>query len=296
MNDVTHFWWSLLCGVSALNVLAWVASTHLLRRRCGTMRIPIWSDIHWHVVLSAAYVFGCAYRSVFPVYDVQRLVMVDCWLSSVVVGRSVATLAELCFAAQWALLLKTIAQTYSNPLAARVSRWIVPMIVVAEICSWYAVLTTSNLGHVMEEALWGLSAAMLVTSFLFLWPRSDRSHRPFLALASVIGFCYVVYMFAVDVPMYWARWVIDEGRGHEYLSIAQGLADVSGRWVLSHRWTDWESEVVWMSLYFSVAVWFSIGLMHASKTLKTRQIAFGSDQDSWRSIRTPVWFTKHLLP
>jgi hypothetical protein len=222
--------------------------------------------------------------------------MVDSWLSSVVVGRSVATLAELCFAAQWALLLQTAAQTCGSPFAAKVSRWIVPMIVVAEICSWYAVLTTSNLGHVLEESLWGVSAAMLVASFLFLWPRSDRTHRPFLAMASAFGFCYVVYMFEVDVPMYWARWVIDEGRGHQYLGIAQGLADVSGRWVVSHRWTDWESEVVWMSLYFSAAVWLSIGLMHASQVLGTRQKAVCFDQNELRSSHAPVGLKSPLLP
>ena len=32
---------------------------------------------------------------------------------------------------------------------------------------------------------------------------------------------------------------------------------------MSHRWQDWKNEVVWMSLYFSVAVWISIALVHA---------------------------------
>jgi len=35
------------------------------------------------------------------------------------------------------------------------------------------------------------------------------------------------------------------------------------RWVVSTRWEQWRSEVVWMSLYFSVAVWLSIALVHA---------------------------------
>jgi hypothetical protein len=35
------------------------------------------------------------------------------------------------------------------------------------------------------------------------------------------------------------------------------------RWVVSHRWQDWRNEVVWMSLYFSVAVWISIALVHS---------------------------------
>ena len=267
MYESALSWWSLLCGVTVLNLLAWGASTLHLQRRTGVLRTGNWSHIHWHVVLSAGYVLGCGYRSVFPVFDVQRLVMFDSWLSSVVVGRSVATVAELCFAAQWALLMNTVAKNCGNRLVARASHSIVPLIVVAEICSWYAVLTTSNLGHVLEESIWGVCAAMLVASFIYLWPRSDRVHRPFLALVSVLGLGYVIYMFEVDVPMYWARWVLDEARGHQYLGIAQGLADVSERWVVSHRWADWQTEMVWMSLYFSVAVWLSIGLMHMAHLL-----------------------------
>jgi hypothetical protein len=295
MHEPTLFWWSMLCGVSAINVLAWVASTLLLRRRFELLQLRKWSSAHWHVILSAGYVLGCAYRSAFPVYDVQRLVMVDSWLSSVVVGRSIATIAELCFAAQWALLLHTAAQTYSSQFAERVSRWIVPLIAVAEICSWYAVLTTSNLGHVLEESIWGLSAAMFVGSFLFLWPRSDRSHRPLIAMASAFGLVYVAYMFQVDVPMYWARWIFDEGRGHQYLSIAQGLADVSDRWVVSTNWTDWESEVVWMSLYFSVAVWLSIGLMHVSNALSTKHTALTFERGAFPTVRKPIWFKPPML-
>jgi hypothetical protein len=71
-------------------------------------------------------------------------------------------------------------------------------------------------------------------------------------------------MFLVDVPMYWSRWIAHEASGHVYLSLSQGLFDVSERWTVSHRWVDWKDEVVWMSLYFSVAVWLSISLIHLS--------------------------------
>jgi hypothetical protein len=33
--------------------------------------------------------------------------------------------------------------------------------------------------------------------------------------------------------------------------------------VVSYRWEDWKTEIVWMTLYFSVAVWFSISLINA---------------------------------
>jgi hypothetical protein len=136
------------------------------------------------------------------------------------------------------------------------------MIVLAETCSWYSVLTTSNIGHVIEESLWGLAAALLVASLLSLWPRVGVRVRPMLLAMALTGLAYVGFMFMVDVPMYWERWLADEASGRSYLSLGQGLQDTSGRWVVSHQWQVWKSEVLWMSLYFSVAVWLSIAFVH----------------------------------
>jgi hypothetical protein len=250
--------------------MAWMASAVTLHRRAPQLHPVAWASVRLQLLFSAGYVLGCAYRSVFPVFDVQRLCLFDSWLSSVIVGRSVATVAELCFAAQWALLLRGVAQATGSTFGAKVSRLVVPLITVAELCSWYAVLTTSNVGHVFEESIWGLCAAALVISLVFVWPRCRRDVRPLLAAACVVGVAYVIYMFQVDVPMYRARWLADEAQGRQYLSIGAGLSDTSMRWVVSHRWADWQTEVVWMSLYFSVAVWLSIGLIHVPSLFSPR--------------------------
>jgi uncharacterized protein (DUF1330 family) len=208
--------------------------------------------------LSAVYVFGCAFRSVLPVFDGPRICLFNSWLSSVVVGRSVATCAELCFVAQWAVMLRETSRATDSVLGKIASLAVVPLIAVAEACSWYSVLTTSNLRHVAEESIWGLSAALLVTSMVVIWPRCAAAFRPVLLACCVAGAAYVAFMFLVDVPMYWSRWVADGTSGRHYMSIAQGARDVAVRRLVSYRWEDWKSEVVWMSLYFSVAVWLSI--------------------------------------
>jgi len=258
-------WWVLLCSVSALNVLAWLGAAAWLWRRQRDLSADALAASRLQLLLSAVYVLGCAYRSALPVFDVQRQVLVDSWASSVIVGRSVATLAELAFAAQWALLLRGSALATGSGLASAVSRAVLPLIMLAEVCSWHAVLTTSNAGHVLEESLWGLCAALLVASLLLVWPHSRREARPLLAICCAGGLAYVAYMALVDVPMYWARWLADEAAGRRYLGVAQGVVDASVRWVVSHRWEDWRSEVVWMTLYFSVAVWLSIALVHAPR-------------------------------
>jgi hypothetical protein len=278
MANETMIWWALLCAISLFNVLAWSASATLAHRSARTLQPWTRTAVRLQMLLSAGYVLGCAYRSVFPVYDVGRLVLVDSWLSSVVVGRSVATVAELCFAGQWALLMHGIARTHQHRIGLAVARLVMPLIVAAEICSWHAVLTTSNLGHVLEESLWALTAASLVLSLLLMWRRCQPSLRPALLAAAAIGVAYVIYMCQVDVPMYWTRWLAEVEHGRPSLSLAQGLIDASQRWIVTHSWAHWRGEVVWMTMYFSAAVWMSISLMHLPARLVSHAPAPGANK------------------
>jgi hypothetical protein len=36
------------------------------------------------------------------------------------------------------------------------------------------------------------------------------------------------------------------------------LHDLASRWVVTHSIAQWQNEIPWMSLYFSVAVWTSV--------------------------------------
>jgi hypothetical protein len=249
--------------VAALNVLGWSIAALALRRRRKALDPAAYAVRRMLLVLSAVYVAGCAFRCVMPVFDGPRICLFDSWISSVAVGRSVATCAELCFVAQWAVMLRAASQATDSAMGKFTSFALVPLIAVAELCSWYSVLTTSNVGHVAEETIWGLSAALLVTSMLVIRPRCTAAFRPVLLAGCVIGAAYVAFMFLIDVPMYWSRWVADGISGRHYLTVAQGVHDVAIRRVVSYRWSDWKSEVVWMSLYFSVAVWLSIAFIHA---------------------------------
>jgi hypothetical protein len=118
--------------------------------------------------------------------------------------------------------------------------------------------------------LWGLCAAALVFSLAQMWRRVHAARRPLLLLWCLAGSAYVAYMGLVDVPMYLARWTSDEMLGRPYFTLAQGLVDVSARWTVSHDWAHWRTEVIWMSAYFSVAVWISVALVLAPQ-LKVQQ-------------------------
>jgi hypothetical protein len=256
-------WWLFLCTVAAFNVAMWSRTALDLERRKPALPADAFAAHRIQLILSGVYVFGCAFRSVLPVYDIPRLTLFDTWLSDVIVGRSIATIAELAFAAQWALLLYATATAANSMFGRTVARILVPLIATAEVCSWYAVLTTTNLAHVFENSTWAIAALLAIAAMLAILPRCASPRRRVLFVWCMAGLVYVAFMALFDVPTYWARHVADEALGRHYLTIAQGLADVSQRRVVSFRWDDWKSEVVWMTLYFSVGVWFSISLVNA---------------------------------
>jgi hypothetical protein len=83
--------------------------------------------------------------------------------------------------------------------------------------------------------------------------------------------------------------VADEAVGRTYLTISQGLADVANRWTVSHSWDHWQGEVVWMTLYFSVAVWCSIALIlapHAQPVLALARVPIEPSRDRKIQSRT----------
>jgi hypothetical protein len=60
----------------------------------------------------------------------------------------------------------------------------------------------------------------------------------------------------------WSLTATTLARREPAMTLAGGLEDVTRRHV-SYRWDDWKTEVMWMSLYFSAAVWISISLVQA---------------------------------
>lgn len=255
-------WWTILCALSVCNGCLWHLSIRAAARWRAIVEPAVYLLQRRQLLLSAVYVFGCGFRSILPRADVQRLGLYDSWMSSVMVGRSVATVAELCFMAQWALLLNLIARQADSRFGVRVSWLLVPLIVAAEVCSWTAVLTTSYLGNVIEESLWAFSVSLLIISGLQLWSRCRRAYRYFLAAALAAGIAYVAFMCTVDIPMYVSRWRADEASGRIYLSVGQGLQDAWSRRSITFAWDAWRTEIPWMTLYFSVAVWCSIALAY----------------------------------
>jgi hypothetical protein len=252
------WWWGLLTLVSSVNIAAWFWLYGYLGEQNGGLVST--SGTGLMLLLCAAYVFGCAFRSFLPRADVQRICLFDTWLSSVVIGRSVATVAEICFAAQWAIILHQLGTMTGADTTVNAAWIIMPLILIAEGFSWYAVLTTNYRGNAIENSLWAVAFFIIAIGLCRLMPEFHGPVRVILAVAIVGIAAYLAFLMTVDVPMYLNRWRAEVGDGSRLLRPLDGLRDVSTRWVVTHDLAEWKEEIPWMSLYFSTAVWASLAL------------------------------------
>ena len=253
------WWWGMLTLVSGVNIAIWFLLYRELRE-APTGGLGSTSGIGLMLLFCATYVFGCAFRSFLPRADVQRICLFDTWLSSVVVGRSVATVAEIGFAAQWAIILHQLGTMTGADTTVNVAWVIVPLILIAECFSWHAVLTTHYLGNAIENSIWAVAFFLVGIGLCRLLPEFNGPVRVALAVAIVGIAAYLVFLMTIDVPMYLSRWRADVADGNRLLTPLEGLRDVSTRWIVTHDPAHWKGEIAWMSLYFSAAVWASLAL------------------------------------
>jgi hypothetical protein len=253
------WWWALLTLVSGVNIAVWFLLYRSLQEpRTGSFGST--SGIELMLLLCAAYVFGCAFRSFLPRADVQRICLFDTWLSSALVGRSVATVAEICFAAQWAIVLHHLG-TISGAGTTLNAAWvIVPLILIAQCFSWHAVLTKNYLGHAIENSIWAVTFFIVAVGLCRLLPEFEGTVRVVLVVAIIGIAAYLAFLATIDVPMYLTRWRAEVANGSPPLSPLEGLRDARVRWVVTHDIAEWKDEIAWMSLYFSAAVWASLAM------------------------------------
>jgi len=256
-------WWVVLCVTTVVNVSAWGVSAWLLARRRLQWPAEVYRTRRLMLWLAAVYMLGCAYRSVLPMIEVPRICLFDLWISRSVISRSIATVAELAFALECALLLREAGGAFSSRFTSLVSRVVIPAIVLAELFCWFAVLSTSYLAHALENATWTLTAVLAVAAFASLWPRAAKQERRFLAAATVSGTGYVLFMVVYDVPMHLSRWQASLAAGGELRPLLEGMSASLQRCVVEHDWAVWRDDAIWLTGYFTLAVWISIAMAHA---------------------------------
>lgn len=212
-------------------------------------------------ILSGIYVFVCAFRSFLPRIDVERYCLIDHPLSSVMLGRSLATIAEVSFSAQCALLIYNLGQSLNSASIQYTAYSIVPIIVLAQISCWYAALTLNHFWHSLEEAAWVVMVTIAAACFTIGFFMLSGILKILMAIGiiSCLGSAYI--MLFIDIPMYLSRKIDSHKQARQFLSVSAGIKDAISRRVKTSDWGVWKKEVIWLSTYFTFGVWLSIGMI-----------------------------------
>lgn len=247
-------WWQFLCAVSVANILLWIAAAWGLSQESDPYRFE-------QLLLSGLFVAACAFRSVLPRVDLERFCLWDSPFSSVFVGRMVATIAELGFALQCVLLLFKLSHSTGALSIHAIGLTLLPIILIAELACWFAVVTLNHIGHAIEEFLWSIMVALVAAGLVIYSLRTGRGLPLWVIGGLMASAGTTALIMFVDIPLYIARWRTGQRVGMRYLRIRDGLKDAFVRRHVTYASEHWRNEVLWMSLYFTAGVWVSLGFV-----------------------------------
>ncbi|HVW28755.1 MAG TPA: hypothetical protein VHC69_25490 [Polyangiaceae bacterium] len=250
-------WWTCLRLIAVFNVVVWAVT-------CLPF-VEAESVLGWQVTLSGIFVAVCAFRSWLPRVDLERYCLVDSPLSSMFVGRSAATIAEIAFAVQIAMCLRQIGVIAHLPWIVTASHLVVPPLVLAQCFCWYSVLTLNHLGHAIEESLWTATMALVGVCLAVAARHLQGSVFWCACGGALLAVGFVAFMTLVDVPMYVSRWRQAHRERRPFLSVREGVQDALNRRIATDEWAVWRPEVAWLTGYFSIAVWLSVSLVHFAR-------------------------------
>jgi len=250
-DTLTYRWWQFLCAVSVANILLWTLAAWEVSREADVYQFK-------QLVLSGLFVAACAFRSILPRIDLERMCLWDSRFSSVFLGRSVATIAEMCFALQCALLLVKLSHSTGASIIGTIGLTVLPIIFVAELACWCAVVTLNHIGHAIEELLWSIMAVLVATGLVIYYEQTGGGLPLWVAIGLIASAGTTALIMFVDIPLYVARWRTGRRAGLRYLRIRDGLKDAFVRRQVTHASEHWRNDILWMSLYFSAGVWVSL--------------------------------------
>ena len=138
--------------------------------------------------------------------------------------------------------------------------WVIVPLIVLRMLFWYAVLTTHYLYNAIENSIWVVVFFLIGIALCRLLPELNGSVRVVFVIAITGIVCFRAFLMTVDVPMYLSRWRARLAMAASCSDRLRVCATCSRRWVVTRDLAEWKDEILWMSLYFSAAVWSSLAL------------------------------------
>lgn len=271
-SDTGWAWWGVMLSVSVLNLLL-LAVVHFRSRKkpADASQQPTQERRLLHAA-AVVFTFVCAYRSVLPRIDVERVCWLDTPLNWIIFGRLAATFAEVAWAMQMGLVLRRLAiclfnqqclSVHGKNLACAAGILVIAFACIAECWSWTNLITENNIFAVVEQGLWSaifLATGMGMALLVPFWRDAPRSYRLFAILAILMGAEQAWEAFG----LYLSRFQADQAAHKQYQGFSDGLKMLAGCATVTQDIQAWSGDFPWMTGYFSFGVWSSIWLSVAA--------------------------------
>ena len=261
-NKLGWTWWIILFIISIGN------TTYISKHYSIQDLSPFEKKIS---LFAFTYALICTIRTTFPKKDLDRTCFFDSKLSYPLFGRTIATVAELCYikllVSVFGKILNDINKQNNNisTISSKLLKLIFPAIVFAQSCSWFGCLTKNNLWNMTEESLWTLSSMILIVisistyNNMFLLDKTSKNEsiKTFLLYFIIIALCYVGFMMYIDIPMYFNRWKKHK-IPQEKQTLMNSIKDMAQCKKITKSYKDWKEDMPWLTGYFTFAVWSAI--------------------------------------
>ena len=277
----TIIWWLALSIISILNIIficTYIASL----KNINKTQIYLFT-------FSFIYTIVCAIRAIWPRKDVEQICLFDFKISSIMIGRSLATIAEISYILLILLVFNIITKNISI-ITKKKKRYlliliniVLLLIIIAQIFCWLGLITKYYIWNALEESLWTVSALILIVVSCILYKslnlrktkktKKINSLLAFLKVFIIISIIYVIFMCVVDIPMYYNRWKKSYNRNISLNDFVNDFKKYNKRLTLNNFYNlhkcktinrdidVWKYEIPWLTGYFTFGVWTTYAII-----------------------------------
>lgn len=243
-------WWYFMMSIALANIV-------IIMSCLGNVKTPFEMKLF---ILAFLFVFVNSIRSIWLRTDRLRICLHDNLISSPLLGRIVTTFSEIAFVLLIVLIYKKIVKRGNhNEILDSLLNAMVVIIVIAEVFCWKGVLSTNSKWNAIEESSWAVTSFLLtIVCIMLLFKETNPKIRTFIIITIIATIFYEIFMVKIDIPMYLksANKVTTKAKG-----LLEQCLDMFKCKILSKRNKEWDSNIPWMTGYFSFGSWLAIALL-----------------------------------
>jgi len=214
------------------------------------------------------YVLVCAVRSIWPRVDGKYLCCYDNLISTPLVGRILATMAEISFG----LFIVMVSNDVIRSLNLENEDWLILInsglvfvITIAQIFCWVGIVTSDPNYNAIEESLWTVFGISKFIMYTYIFAKISKTNninankiKKIIPIILISTLAYITFMVVRDVPMY-----IENAKNHVggYNSLPVGLKKLSKCIEVTHSYKKWKDDIPWLTGYFTLTVWTSMFIL-----------------------------------